>query len=60
MKNNNNMPLIQFMEFALAGRDKLILTGPSPLPGRGEHGRVSKRIREIAHESCFSQGGYYG
>jgi hypothetical protein len=55
-KGNN----ILFDGFIFAGRDKLILTGPSPLPGRGKHGRVSKRIREIARESCFSQGGYYG
>jgi hypothetical protein len=60
MRDSNNMSLIQFMESIFAGRDKLILTGPSPLTGRGKHGRVSKRIREIARESCFSQGGYYG
>ena len=50
----------RFDKFALAGRDKLILTGPSPLPGRGKHGRVSKKIRENTRESRFSQGGYYG
>jgi hypothetical protein len=59
--NGNYFTLIKhFGEFALAGRDKLILTGPSPLPGRGKHGRVSKKIREDTRESCFSQGGYYG
>jgi hypothetical protein len=35
-----------FDEFAFAGRDKLILTGPSPLPGRGERGLVMKIGKE--------------
>jgi hypothetical protein len=46
MKNSNNMPSIQFMEFAFAGRDKLILTRPSPFWGRGEHGLVTKIEKE--------------
>jgi hypothetical protein len=46
MKNNNNMPSIQFIKPTLAGRDKLILTSPSPFWERGEHGLITKKRKE--------------
>lgn len=45
-----NTPFEYGTNFNLAGRNKLILSSPSPLQGRGSNGKVN----------YFSQGGYYG